>query len=404
MKKLFLLLIFLMAVPTVMSVGISPPSIEYVFQPKMSADIQFGFRNNLDREMTLIASVDGELAKYATITSEKETKLGPDGRVIVSASFSLPESIGEPGWHSFGVVATESTGSSGTVGARGQVVAPVKFFVQYPGKRLNVKLNAQDASLGGSSKLILTISNVGTENITNAKATVEIFKGTEKIGEVSKENISVSLMKTVNEELVWNAGNNEPGVYLANATLDYDAAENAYANDTFKIGTFDIGVNDYTKEVGKGAINKFFITLESRWNIQIDNVFADVKVFKGSQLVTTFSAATPILQPWEVKNITGFLDASSLENGPYGIRIDLRFSSEGKTSEKSVEGSINVVEKEVEEVKLPEEKPKETPKETAGYMQYVTSTNILIIVVVILIIINMLIFLKRKRNRYEDEI
>jgi hypothetical protein len=395
MRKILFGLVFLLAIPFVCSVGVSPPTYESVFKPGMEGEIQFYFRNNLDKAETLLASLEGDLAEYARITSASEALLNPEERMFVTISFKLPDSIGEPGWHAFNVVATESEGSGGTVGARGQVVVPVKFFVQYPGKRLNLRLDASDAGVGEDVKFKLHISNVGTEPVENAQATIDILDDGEKKGTVATDKISVGVMESKIVEASWNSGSIAQGVYLANAVLNYEGGP-AYANDTFRIGTFDIDVINFTKKVGKGLVNKFVIEIESKWSQNIENIFATVDV-AGRGI--SFSAATQQLRPWERKNMSGVLDATSLEIGTYPIQINISFSSGGMTKTKIVNGSIEVVEGKYVEEKVTEEKPNAGKNNSS--LGYLTTTNILIIIVVLLIIINIIILIRKKKKNEE---
>jgi len=394
MNKILVFLIALFIVPAVIAVGVSPPSVEYIFQPGMSDDLHFYFRNNQDRDTTLLANISGELADYAKITSADATVIRPQEKMYVDLHFALPDSIGDPGWHSFSLVATELEATGGTVGARGQVVVPVRFFVQYPGKKLDIKMDAQDAGMGEDVKFKLSITNLGTEAVSNAKATVEIYKGTDKIGEVSTDEFPVDVLGKLTKDLAWNSGSNPQGVYAAKATLIYDGGP-AFANATFKIGTLDLDVRNYTRVVGKGIINKFLIELESRWNRNIDNIFADVNVSKGGNTLTSFSSAMQTLGPWAIKNMTGFLDATGLSEGTYDIQIRLNFSSEGIERSKIVDGQIQVV---GGEKIAPEMKANETKKGGFALSKYLTTINLLILIVIVLVIINIIILIRKKKK------
>jgi len=398
MRKLLLLLLAVFMVPFVIAVGVSPPSVEYIFQPNISGDLHFYFRNNQDRDTTLLANISGELAKYAKITSADATVIKPQEKMYVDLNFALPDDIGGPGWHVFSLVATELEATGGTVGARGQVVVPVRFFVQYPGKKLELKIDASDAGMGENADLKLFISNVGTDPVEKAKVTVEIFKGNEKVGEVSTEEFPVAVLENTKKELFWNSGNNPQGVYTAKGTLNYESNA-AYANTTFRIGTFDIDVKNYTRKAGSGAINKFIMEIESKWNRNIENIFANVDVLSGGNVLTTFSAAMQTLGPWATKNMSGFLDATNLNEGTYDIEMRLNFSSEGMTNSKTVKGQIEIVAAE----KIAKEEQPEAKKEGFVISKYLTTVNILILIVAILIIINVIILMRKKKNEKERD-
>ncbi|HDQ60107.1 MAG TPA: hypothetical protein ENN30_02840 [Candidatus Woesearchaeota archaeon] len=394
MKKIALLLSLLMLIPFAVSVGVSPPSKEYVFEPKMAGEVQFYFRNNLDHPTKIVASISGELAQYAKIKSNPEMILNSQEKGYVDITFSLPEYIGEPGWHSFTVVATEMSDTGGTVGARGQIKVPVTFFVRYPGQKVDFKIDASDGQAGDDIKFKLDVSNVGIEPVENAQATISIFKGYEKIGEVLSESFHVGLMEKKNIDLYWNSGNNVQGEYFASGILKYDSKEE-YANDSFRIGEFDLDVINHTEVVSSGVLNDFFIEVESKWNQKIENIFIDAKVLKNGNVAAEFSLAEKSLEPWQKKNIKGFLDARDIENGRYNLTMELRFSSQGVTKSKSAFGLIEVAEKSVETAI--EERGQEIMLN--GIIEkYATATNMLILLVALLIIINIIIFIRKKKN------
>src|SRR3989338_13414 len=122
MKKILLLAVLLLIIPLVHSVGVSPAEARYIFEPNMSGEASFNFRNNLERNITIIPSLKGELKDYAHYADPSPIKLTPGKSGQVTVSFQLPESIGAPGWHSIDVVASELEGTGGSVGARGEVV------------------------------------------------------------------------------------------------------------------------------------------------------------------------------------------------------------------------------------------------------------------------------------------
>lgn len=401
MRKIFIFLLAILLIPIVHSVGVGPPSYEYVFQPGLSDDISFYFRNNLQEPTMIEGTLEGELSQYAEITSESNLYLEYNEKGYIYISFNLPEKIETPGWHSFSIVATEKKGGEGFIAARGQIIAPVKFFVQYPGKKLDIKVDARDAGEGQDAKIKLTISNVGTDPVTGAQAKIEIFKENQKIGEVQTDLFDMDVMQKKEIDLIWNTGNNKQGEYIAKAILSY-ADKIELAEDKFRIGTFDLDVSDYTKEVASGTINKFFIELESKWSTDIENIFADISVLNSGKEITKLSLAEPLLASWQKKKVSGFLDASDLEVGEYPIKIDLRFSSNGETKTKIVDGKITVLKENEIKEKIAETQKEDLTKNKSAIWKFITTTNILILVVIILVIING-IFLIKKRKKKKDE-
>ncbi|MEM4336816.1 MAG: CARDB domain-containing protein [Candidatus Woesearchaeota archaeon] len=399
--KLFLsftLFFTILLVPSALCVGVSPPELKYTFVPNMSGEATFYFRNNLERDITIVPSLSGELKEYARYYDDTPIRLAPDERGTVTVKFRLPESIGEPGWHSLGIVATESEGTGGNVGARGEVTVFIRFFVQYPGKYLKATLDASDAKLNEDVKLKVTLSNLGKEDIDSASAKIEIYSEGKKIDQVFTDSTSVKVGETKNLETKWSSIGQKKGTYFAKAIINYDN-KSTEANDTFKIGTFHLRIINFTNKAESNKINDFEMFVENEWNENVENIFADVNILSGNALLRTFSLAEARIKPWEIKKIKGYFDAKGIKPGIYDLNIKMTYGSYGKTETTIENGTIEIIEK--KEISIEEEK---SSKITFFSKQKImNTTNVLIALIILLVIVNIILLVKKKRKDEEEK-
>ncbi len=391
MKRLTALLIFLLVLPIAYSIGVSPAETKLNFKPNLETQLTYNLRSNMANAMDVELRLSGDLAEYATLSSDTIfIKPGESGQATVS--LKLPEKIEKPGEHTIMFIATESTGTGGPEGARGEVLSPITIFVQYPGKYAEASLNAKDAKLGKDAEFIVTVRNLGTLKINGAKAVIDIYSGNEKVGSVTTDEKPVDLFGSATLNAKWNTKGQKQGNYRAVATVQYDE-KTTTAEHRFMIGILNVKIINYTKEVYEKQVNEFKVGVQSEWNDPVENLFADVKVLDNSKELMTFSASEKRLNPWEIKNLAGYFNTANIQAGSYDISIALTFNEIG-SDEKHYSyknGTIDVL----------------TGGEVAmtakggGMGRYLTTTNILILILILLVIINLIWFWKRKKNEEE---
>ena len=90
-------------------------------------------------------------------------------------------------------------------------------------------------------------------------------------------------------------------------------------------------IKDYDYQFEQGKINPFKIEVENKWNTKIDEVFVEVAITDSGTLVGGFKTISVDTNPWESKNITGYLDATNLEVKRYVAKLSLSYGG-AKTS------------------------------------------------------------------------
>ena len=325
MRKIYFLgvFIFLISIQLVSagSVGISPAYFDEHFEPGLKKTFTFNTFNS-DHEEGIGIVLEGDLTEYSTLS---ENFIQGSGQFEVT--LNLPEKLNKPGAHTLFIKVFESKNLSeqelSGVGGIAAIKVPITILVPYPGKYTESTFQINNANEGEDTSYELDIKNLGSQEVT-LQVTINIFKNneagekilTEKLDEVNlnPKNI-LNIVNTLNTKEL------EPGDYYATALVDYGTKD--FLNDTFKIGQFLVDISDYDYQFERGRINRFDILIENKWNARIDSIFGEVTITDEGKIVSNFKTATVDTYPWEVKNITGFFDATDLESKRYIANINL---------------------------------------------------------------------------------
>ena len=380
MKKksivIFVLFLILLIVPyTVNAIGISPDCVRIEFEPNFEETYTF----YTARAENTGVFIEGSLAEYVTIEKDNIAK---DGTFIIKVK--LPEEIETPGKNLVFVSLIEKGKGGGTVSGIASIRTPINIRVPYPGIYAEIGFSVHDLNINETANFVVTINNLGKEDISTAKAVIDIInvekKLVEKLFTEEKEVVSGAIGTL---EAEFNASKHTPGTYKAIAHVTYaDNSKDLEAN--FKIGTLNVKIINYTKTFFKDKIAKFDIEIESGWNRKINDIFAEVKVFNNTKEVSSFKTVSISLEKWEKKIISTFWDPEGLGEGTYDAEITLFY--EGRVTK--LNGEIEII----------------VPKEEISlFDKYLTTTNLLIVLVVLLVIINMIALVKKSKKASTKE-
>jgi hypothetical protein len=384
------------------AIGITPTRFQVSLKPGQSQTVTIDVIRHTGTQCNIYPIGDPEF--IAAFASKGNYQL-PNKNNNILLTFNYPTNISRGGYFGGQLVFEEMRPNVEGAGARAAVGAPVSLLIQFIGKYAGAQLDAKDTKLNQPVPIALKITNFGTENIASASGTVSIFDNTHnKIGEVSTQPAPLAPMQSTTFNLTWDSNGYTKGNYYAEAYVTYDE-KSATANDTFKIGTLNLKILNFSDTANQDTVNSFYIKVENEWNDPLENLFADVTLKNISGQVASFSISEQEINAWQVKNMKGFFNAQGIQPGDYDANILLAFNEVGITSKQhsNASGKIKV---------LPYTAPvknetKETPKTTeapTGFSAYLTMTNILMFILLIFFIINILIFiLKRKKEDKKDE-
>ncbi len=318
MKKavvLFFLLVLFIKISAA-SLGISPAKFEVNFEP--NHQYTFKFEAIVDEpDSELEAYVEGDLSQYATL-NKRELRGGGSFEVTLN----LPAEVEKAGKNTLIVGVREIPGENEFIATSVNIRAIVNVYVPYPGKYVDVQLNVGDGNINEVIPVELHVINRGKESIEVSPIILFFDSG---MNEVERMNFQSAFLNTSEERYFrkyLNTTGFKPDNYLASSVVNY-GGEIFYLNQSFRIGSLFVNITDFTKELKKKGIQKYLIDIESGWNSQVSEVFADVNLTNGVQNIT-FRTPSAILNPWEKKTIEGFLDTDELE-GRYNASIILSY-------------------------------------------------------------------------------
>jgi hypothetical protein len=324
MKRYFLAL-FLVVVMIVLfsgfadaSLGISPAKKEYNFIPNGEINVNFLiFTDDPERKISLF--IDGDLAQYARLS--KRSLTGGGGFTV---TINFPADVGKPGRQSIGIRAEEQVSSEESFFSTTINVGSVIYiFVPYPGRYAETILNIPDGNVDEEIPIEALVINRGEEAL-DVDVAINFFE--ESGSKVYTMNFQEAIIGEGQERYFrkfLDTTGYRPGSYLAEAVVSYGPGEETRVNKTFRIGSLFVNITNFTESLPKKGIQKFVISVESRWNGNLEGIFADVNLTNELDEIT-FRTPSLDLGPWEAGTLVGFLDTGELE-GQYEVDVVVNY-------------------------------------------------------------------------------
>ncbi len=298
------------------SLGITPAKIDIDFKPGEKYDFSFVvISDDPNKEIELY--LEGDMAEYGKVIPSK---------VVGTSSFrvkvNLPQSVEKPGVHSIIVRAKEAPPENQFIGSQIIIGALIKISVPFPGKYAVLSLNLKDINEGQELPVELKVDNKGKENLKINRAYVEFYTGGEKIRTLDFSLMDIGSTEEGFFRKKMDTTGLKSGNYKARAYID--AGKLFETNTSFRIGSLKVEVLNFTERLVIGGIQKYHIDIESGWNSDIGEVFADVNISNG--LKNESFRTPPINLPrWERKTLEGFIDTSNLK-GKYDVNLMLHYA------------------------------------------------------------------------------
>jgi len=372
MKKLiylcFIIIIFL--IQNVFAIGIGSIDNNVIFfQPNIEKSFYFTLRGVAVGTRAELY-IEGELKDYVTLSEVSE-----DG--VFVATVRLPEEIEEPGVHKVFINAEEvPISSKGTLSAVTAVAVPIKIIVPYPGKYIEASLEAPDINIGDTAGFIVSVTNLGEEEIGSVKGYISIYgPDGQEIESIETQEKSLAINTIENLYADWQTTGKKEGLYTAVASVFYDGATIETERRFFKIGALVIKIIGLVSEkFEEGKVNPFVMELKSEWANKIQDVHADVKILKNRIQIDSFETPSIEMQAFERKEITAYWNTKGIDAGNYTAAVTLHYS------DKKIE----------ETFKIQVEKPEKTERKFSWYS---------IIYALIVVLIVLVYYLKKSKKR-----
>jgi len=350
--------------------GMTPAIIRVDFQPNMSFLVSYGVLNALP-DQNLMVSADGDLSEY--VKFDKVRLVGQEG---FTAYIDLPSHADKPGKNRLYIKVKEYNNESNGIGVAIEIGALILIKVPYPGKYAEINsFSVGNVNEGEPIRFYLELNNLGEEDITS-NVNVDVYSNGKIFGNypLGTKKITPNTMEAF--ESIINEKKYKPGTYEAFVSVNINDKNNTILRDnkTFSVGNLLVDIINWTREVNKSKINPYDIQIESKWNNDIKNIYAEVNVTKDGIEADFFKTPSIELKKWEVGNLQGFFNAEDLEEGLYKANINLFFQDQ--TISKIVD--VMVVEP---------EKPKSDTIMLIIYGMIIGSATIAIIIFVVYLII-----------------
>lgn len=323
MKRGFIFLIFIVLVSfNVYGITLQPPKIELEFQPNLEYSYSFNIKNDYtDKDMDVYLFVNGDLNE-SFILDKDEAKIPANTWQLFNFKINMPNDI-EPGDHAQYIVINEGSKEKGVIGAVTGIALLIVISKPYPGKYLSVSLDIPNGEVNKDVDIKLNLQSKSTEIINSITGKVDVYD--------SKHNLmgymdisSGSIKPGETKEIITKWKTDKPGIYLAEASVDYDgntASDNRY----FNVGDLLIEiVNVSVDPVTKGDVAIFEVNIKSLWNSKIENVYLEANVENENSKSESFT-----LEGWETRKVILYLDTNNLEEKEYDALIKLNY--EGKS-------------------------------------------------------------------------
>ncbi len=317
MKKLvlFLLVIVLFSNFTSAALGISPAIVEINFVPGAEHTLKFNIISD-DPLQEIEVFLDGDFSEYSSLS--KTELVGGD---FVIVQIKLPYTANKPGFHSLTIGAKTVPSETSFLGTAIDIRVPMKIFVPYPGRYVEGQLNLPDSNVGEEIPVELHVINRGKENLFVKPDIDFLSEEGDIISSLTFKQVQINTTGERYFRKFLNTSEFKPGNYLAKAIIDY--GEIIEINRTFRIGSLFVDIVNFTKELPEGGIQRYYIDIESKWNNNLGEVFADVVIFNDLE---NFPFRTPSveLKAWNKETLEGFLDTRDLD-GEYDVNITLHY-------------------------------------------------------------------------------
>ena len=404
-RKLFFILILLLLLSNVSAMKISGTKLLFRldFESGLVQENSYNIINQegytSDYKFVVYQKQGADLSPYFTVTPSTMVDVEPNEVRPFTLRLELPEQLDTPGLSEAWVMAEIETTKSGVIKAYPSVGIRYFVFVLYPWKYAEFSFSPRDMNLDETVDLVVNLENLGEPIINSAGADIDIIN--------LETGLIVKSLKTERErniepkevrslKSIFNSVGLTPGNYMANATIYWDGNV-TYKQGNFRIGSKNVLIHEFTNLFEIDSINKMEITIESAWNSQIDNIYADVEVYEKEteQKVAEFKTFDTDLKPWETKSITGYFDTTGLSKKNYTAKILLKY--EGATTEK------------VGEIKVDENIGAEIVEEEPfsfgiNISELATPMNLLILLLMIFLVLNGFLLVSYVRNKKNKEV
>jgi|GEM_PF-4229449 len=352
-KPIVWILVLLILTSSVFALGIRPAKTTINFEPDLEKEYVFYIVNNENQPLTITLKADGLLKDYISFEKQEITLIPEESLKEVKFKVSLPQAL-TPGLNLGEIIVTETqskiTGAmTGMISANLQLIHKIFVIAPYPEKYVDVdiKLRMRDIE----SDIITEIRNSGTQNLNEVLTLIEVFNNNKKIKELKTPPLALEPAQT--KQYYLTLGHDE----LPNGEYDVDV-QVWYDNEELKVtrkllaGEPKIEVLNLEKFFLEKEINDLKIEVQSQWNKEIKDIYADIVVQRNGQTLYSDKTVAFNLKAEENKVIKTYIDATNIEAGEADLYITFHHNEKKDgyqtqiefLTEKDYQGQTKIIE------------------------------------------------------------
>ncbi len=385
-----ILFIFIIQIPQISSIGITPGRTTLNFEPGLHQEVQFSIVNTEHKDMSVVFFVRGDLNSSITLKQVSAGFLSTDDSKSFSYAVDLPAKIEKPGLYNTEIVAMELPKDlelSGTfVGATVAVVTQLYVYVPYPNKYLEGELSIVPDS-SGKTVFLIPIINRGKLDIVNAKAVIDIYTAlNEKIATIETNTESASSLERKELAAEWDSSAN-PGKYLAVATIIYDN-EVLKLEKQFNVGEANLEIQEVSvKDFSLGEIAKFEALVENKWSNPLNDVYLNILVYNNEgETMADFKSPNYNIPGLSKAEMVAYWDTAGVRQGTYDGKLMLKYGE--KSTDRNIQLKISESDIEISGI---------TGKVLVKGKGKSNVNNLLVILIIVLVVANIIWFVVVKK-------
>ena len=342
-----LILISIMA--NISALGITPGRTTFNYEFGAQKEIEISVFNNEHKNMRISMAVGGELRDYVSLSENSAVFTSVDESKTFKYSIKLPDGIEKsPGLHTAEIIVTEAfseTGGGTQVGATIAVVSQIYIYVLCPGKCIDADLSVDNVEQNGTANFVVPVINRGKQRIENAKATIDIYFGDNKIATLETNSASIESKSRTELTGSWKANVSE-GDYTARVKVSYDGESKEFEK-VFSVGKQTLTIEEvYVNNFRLGEIAKLIIMINNKWNKEISSVYANLIVYNNdNQVMADVKSSSESIPAMSKKELVAYWDTVGIQEGQYNGKLMIMYdkkSTDRKLVLKISENSLDI--------------------------------------------------------------
>jgi len=331
----FLFFYFCFSFNSALALAISPGRITMDFVPNYEDEFK-GYISTQGEVNNIDVYVEGDLKDYITLLTPSQIMVYADIPVEYRFRIKLPEEFDKPGRHAGYIWAAEHVDPrEGGAIARVKVGTTIWVNVPYPGKYAEIGFEIKNPNVNDTVIFQIPVSNLGKENITEAKGEIEIL---------NPENRTIVILQTQGKFIESTKGETleatwfssvDPGLYNAKVKVLYDG-ETASLERLFNLGAPLIKIVNVSAEpVINGTIGKILTKIQSYWNEKISDVKIEIAIKNAAdQTIGTTKSENFEVDAFSSPVITNYWDTTDgVPLGDFKGLIVLKYLDKNDTAE-----------------------------------------------------------------------